>query len=89
MPNARRADTYRFGWAIFQIVVPDGGAHVERDPKALGGCKHVGLATGLAGALSSPDKVVASGLVIVGWAYDNMTTYIDRRMKKGDEDNAD
>jgi hypothetical protein len=51
--------------------------------------KHVGLATGLVGALSSPNKLVASGLVIVGWAYDNVTTYIDRRMKKDDEDNAD
>jgi len=51
--------------------------------------KHVGLATGLAGALASPNKLVSSGLVIVDWAYDNIATYIDRRMNKDDEDNAD
>jgi hypothetical protein len=51
--------------------------------------KHVGLATGLAGALASPNRLISSGLVIVGWAYDNIATYIDRRMNKDDEDNAD
>ena len=47
--------------------------------------KHVGLATGLAGALANPNRLVAGGLVVVGWAYDSVLTFIDRRMKKDDD----
>jgi hypothetical protein len=76
-----------------RLQPPDSGSHRRRrkivDATVAYSPKHVGLATGLVGALSSPNKLVASGLVIVGWAYDNVTTYIDRRMKKDDEDNAD
>jgi hypothetical protein len=51
--------------------------------------KHVGLATGMVGDLASPNKLVASGLLVIGWAWDNTATWIDRRMKKNGEDNAD
>lgn len=47
--------------------------------------KHVGLATGLAGALTNPNSLVAGGLVVVGWAYDSVLTFIDRRMKKDND----
>lgn len=76
-----------------RLQPPDSSSHRRRrkivDATVTYSPKHVGLATGLVGALSSPNKLVASGLVVVGWAYDNMTTYIDRRMKKDDEGNAD
>jgi hypothetical protein len=47
------------------------------------------LTTGLVGALASPNKYVAGGLVVIGWAYDTLATYIDRRMKRGGEENED
>ena len=76
-----------------RLQPPDSGSHRRRrkivDATVTYSPKHVGLATGLVGALASPNKLVSGALVVVGWAYDSMTTYIDRRMKKDDEDNAD
>jgi hypothetical protein len=51
--------------------------------------KHVGLISGLVGAFLSPNEWIAGGMVVFGWAWDNVATYIDRRAKKGDGKNAD
>lgn len=46
--------------------------------------KHVGLATGLAGAVASPNAWVASGMVVGGWVTDLWATYVSRKLTKGD-----
>lgn len=51
--------------------------------------KHVGFITGMVGVFASPNKALGAGLLGIGWAYDNMATWFDRRMKKDDEENAD
>lgn len=51
--------------------------------------KHVGFLTGLVGVFASPNQALGAGLLAVGWAYDTAATYIERRLNKGDEDDAD
>jgi hypothetical protein len=47
--------------------------------------KHAGLFTGLVAVLATPNRMVAGGLVVLGWAVDTTATYIGRRFKKGDD----